>query len=71
MDEVNIGLVETKPHGPRNHADSADRNKEPLSPTAHTALRTDSQGGIPARMPGLGMQKAHWEKKPRRVDLGY
>lgn len=59
MDEVNIDLVETKPQGPRNHADSADRNKELLSPTAHAALRTGSQGGIPARTPSLGMQKAH------------
>lgn len=50
-------------HGPKSSADSAERNKEPLSPErlelSHIslALRTGSQGGTPVRRPCLGMQR--------------
>lgn len=52
-------------HGPRSHADSAEKNKELLSPEhlelSHITLtlRTGSQGGTPARRPRLGTQRAH------------
>lgn len=51
-------------HGPRSCADSAERNKELLSPEylelSHIThvLRTGSQGGIPVRRLSLTAQRA-------------